>query len=63
MLTTNRATLIWISLKDAKLVLRYVAELETLNDYQMLLADMNEDKVVNLVDARAILEKIANQTV
>lgn len=52
-----------VSLKDAKLVLRYVAELETLNDYQMLLADMNEDKVVNLVDARAILEKIANQTV
>lgn len=52
-----------VSLKDAKLVLRYVAELETLNDYQMLLADMNEDKAVNLVDARAILEKIANQTV
>ena len=51
-----------VSLKDAKLVLRYVAELETLNDYQMLLADMNEDKAVTIVDAKAILEKIASQT-
>lgn len=52
-----------VSLKDAKLVLRYVAELETLNDYQMLLADMNEDSAVTIVDAKAILEKIASQTV
>lgn len=52
-----------VSLMDAKLVLRYVAELETLNDYQMLLADMNEDSAVTIVDAKAILEKIASQTV
>ena len=52
-----------VSLMDAKLVLRYVAELETLNDYQMLLADMNEDNAVTIVDAKAILEKIASQTV
>lgn len=52
-----------VSLMDAKLVLRYVAELETLSDYQMLLADMNEDSAVTIVDAKAILEKIASQTV
>ena len=52
-----------VSLKDAKLVLRYVAELETLSDYQMLLADMNEDSAVTIVDAKAILKKIASQTV
>lgn len=51
-----------VSLMDAKLVLRYVAELETLNDYQMFLADMNEDSAVTIVDAKAILEKIASQT-
>ena len=52
-----------VSLKDAKLVLRYIAELETLNDYQMLLADMDENSKVEIRDAKAILEKIASQTV
>ena len=52
-----------VSLVDAKLTLRYLVDLETLNDYQKYLADMNDDGTVSIVDAKAILEKIANQPV
>lgn len=52
-----------VSLLDAKLTLRYLVDLETLNDYQKYLADMNDDGTVSIVDAKAILEKIASQPV
>ncbi len=52
-----------VSLVDAKLTLRYLVDLETLNDYQKYLADMNDDGTVSIVDAKAILEKIASQPV
>lgn len=52
-----------VSIADAQLVLRCIAEMETLNDTQKVLADMNEDGAVSIVDAKKILEKIANQTV
>lgn len=52
-----------VSLLDAKLTLRYLVDLETLNDYQLYLADMNDDGSVSIVDAKAILEKIASQPV
>ncbi len=52
-----------VSLLDAKLTLRYLVDLETLNDYQLYLADMNDDGTVSIVDAKAILEKIASQPV
>lgn len=50
-----------VSIADAQLVLRCIAEMETLNDNQKVLADMNEDSAVSIVDAKKILEKIASQ--
>lgn len=52
-----------VSVLDAKLTLRAIAELETLSDYQAYLADMNEDNEVSIVDAKMILEKIVSQSV
>lgn len=48
-----------ISLFDAKLILRYVAELSTLDDKQAWAADMNCDGSVSIVDAKNILTYIA----
>ncbi len=44
---------------DARLALRYSAQLEELEEDQLALADMNADKKVNALDARLILRKSA----
>ncbi len=48
-----------ISLFDAKLVLRSVAELSTLDEQQAWAADMNCDGTVSIADAKSILVYIA----
>ena len=48
-----------ISLFDAKLVLRAVAEMTTLDEQQAWAADMNCDGVASVADAKSILVYIA----
>ena len=49
-----------ISAVDARLALRYAAQLTTLTDEQLLAADVNGDDKVSAVDARVILRVAAN---
>lgn len=48
-----------VSIYDAKLVLRYVAKLETFTEPQLQISDMDKNGVVDTVDARRILKKVA----
>lgn len=45
---------------DARLALRVAAQLETLDDVQLILADVNADNKIIAADARAILRVAAN---
>lgn len=45
----------YITAADARLVLRYSSKLETFNDRQLRLSDVNNDGKVNSADARLIL--------
>lgn len=47
-----------ITTKDALLTMRYAAKLESLNDAQVAAADFDENGVVDLEDARAILQYV-----
>lgn len=50
-----------VSVVDAKIVLKAVAGLTTIEGRSFELADMNYDKKISVVDAKKILEKIANK--
>ncbi|MBQ6019631.1 MAG: hypothetical protein IJL26_05555 [Clostridia bacterium] len=49
-----------VTSKDARLVLRYVAHLETLSEDQLVLADVNGDAKVNSTDANALQKYVAH---
>ena len=48
-----------VGIVDAKLVLKYVAQMQTLSDKEYKAADMNNDGNVTVVDAKLILKLIA----
>ncbi len=49
-----------LNIRDATLIQKYLAKLETLDEEQIALADFNNDAKVNVKDATAIQKKIAN---
>ncbi len=44
---------------DAAMVLRYVSGIDTLNEYQLTAADVNNDEKVDMLDAVAILNMVS----
>ena len=52
-----------ITVKDATLVEKYIANIETLNNQQMFLADVNCDSIVNVQDSTLINKILAKQAI
>ena len=51
------------TVKDATLVEKYIANIETLNNQQMFLADVNCDSIVNVQDSTLINKILAKQAI
>ena len=50
-----------VSIIDAKLVLKHIVGTEYLNEVQQEVSDMNNDQEITVVDAKMILQKIAEE--
>lgn len=50
-----------VSIIDAKLVLKHIVGTETLSGLGFTLADMNDDGELKVADAKAILQKVADE--
>ena len=49
-----------LSIKDATLIQKYLAQIESFDNVEMYISDYNEDKITNIKDTTTIQKKLAN---